>query len=76
MSRSKRTTPIAGMTSARSDKPFKVEAHRSARRTSRAVVRTTLNGDDKALHSRPNGDRYGPKDGKRMINPNSKRMRK
>jgi hypothetical protein len=76
VSRSKRKTPIAAITTAPSDKAFKVEAHRAARRVTRTVVRKTLDGDDKSLHSKLNSDRYGPKDGKQVIDPKSKRMRK
>jgi hypothetical protein len=77
VSRSRRKTPIAGITSARSDKPFKVDEHRAERRTTRAVVRKTLDGDDTALYSRPHGNPWlAPKDGKQLIDPKSKLMRK
>jgi len=77
VSRSKRKTPIIGITTVRSDKPFKVDEHRAERRATRARIRTTLDGDDKSLHSRPYGNpNFAPKDGKHLIDPNSKRMRK
>jgi len=77
MSRSRRRTPVIGMTTAPSDKPFKVDEHRAERHTVRATIMRTLDSDDRALHSKVYGDPWkSPKDGKQMICPNSKWMRK
>jgi hypothetical protein len=44
----------------------------SARRV-RAAVKRSLDGDDEALHSKVYGDGWkSPKDGKQMVDPNSK----
>jgi hypothetical protein len=41
------------------------------------TVKRLLDSDDKALHSKVYGDPWrSPKDGKQMVNPNSKWMRK
>jgi len=43
----------------------------------RAVVMRSLDGDDRALHSKVYGDPWkSPKDGKQMVDPHSKWMRK
>ena len=77
MARSKRKTPIGGMSPARSDKPFKVDEHRAERRTVRAVLAETLDPDAKVLHSQQYGDpAHGPKDGKTYFTPTAKDMRK
>src|ERR1700685_3324666 len=77
MSRSRRKTAIIGMTSATSDKPFKVDEHRAERHAVRAVVKRSLDNDDKASFSKVYGDPWkSPKDGKQMVDPNSKWMRK
>ena len=77
MSRSRRNTAIIGMTTATSDKPFKVAEHRAERHAVRAVVNCSLDGDDKALYSKVYGDPWkSPKDGKQMVDPNSRWMRK
>jgi hypothetical protein len=52
MSRSRRKTAVIGMTTAPSDKPFKVDEHRAERHTVRAAVKRSLDGDDEALHSK------------------------
>jgi hypothetical protein len=51
MSRSRRKTPIIGMTTAPSDKAFKVDEHRAERHAVRAVVKRSLDSDDRALHA-------------------------
>ena len=77
MSRSRRKTAIIGVTTAPSDKPFKVDEHRAERHAVRAVVKRSLDSDDRALHSKVYGDPWkSPKDGKQMIDPHSKWMRK
>ena len=77
MSRSRRKTAIIGVTTSRSDKPFKVDEHRAERRAVRAVVQRSFDSDDRALHSKVCGDPWkSPKDGKQMVDPNSKWMRK
>ena len=68
---------MIGITTARTDKPFKVDEHRSERRIARVAVQKTLDGDAKALHKSPFGDPWrAPKDGKQMCDPKSKWMRK
>ncbi len=76
MSRSRRRTPVIGMTTARSDKPFKMDEHRAERRTVRATLLRAESGD-----SLPHPKRYGnpavaPKDGKQWVDSASKWMRK
>jgi hypothetical protein len=56
MSRSRRKTAAIGMTTAPSDKPFKVDEHRAERHTVRAALKRSLDSDDKALHSKVYGD--------------------
>lgn len=65
MSRSRRRTPIAGHTTARSDKWFKSSEHRRER----AAVRSALSDDADVL---PHPNEFGspwasPKDGKRWM---------
>lgn len=77
MSRSKRKTPIIGLTTARSDKPYKVAEHRKERHAVAAIVKKTADGDDPLLHRSPYGNPWNaPKDGKQMVDPKSKWMRK
>ncbi len=45
MSRSRRRTPICGMTNARSDHPWKKAAARKLRRVVRQSLKATLDGD-------------------------------
>ena len=66
MSRSYRKTPICGMTTKESDKPFKKTAHKQARRA--------LNARDLTNEEPPAQKEYGnpcgaPKDGKQWIDP-------
>ena len=73
MSRSRRKTPVIGMTTAPSDKPFKVDEHRAERDAVRVTIKHSLDSDDRALHSKVYGDPWkSPKDGKQMVDPNSK----
>ena len=66
MSRSRRKTAIVGITSASSDKSFKVSEHRAERRTYRAVLTARLDQDDRRLHAIQYGDEnHSNKDGKR-----------
>jgi len=77
MTRSKRRTPVIGITTARSDKPFKVSEHRAERRKTRVVVKRSEDGDDPRLHGAPYGNPYSaPKDGKQMVDPKSRWMLK
>jgi uncharacterized protein (DUF4415 family) len=63
MIRSRRKTAVIGMTTAPSDKPFKVDEHRAERHTVHAAVKRSLDSDDKALHSKVYGDPWkSPKD--------------
>lgn len=63
MSRSRRKTPIMGITCARSDRPFKASEHRRERS---AVRRALATADDAAMpHGKAFGDPWkAPKDGK------------
>ena len=67
MSRSRRKTPITGQTTAASDKAFKQNAHRSARRAVKALDLTATDpAIDKAF-----GDPWNSrKDGKTRFDPN------
>jgi hypothetical protein len=77
MSRSRRKTPIIGMTTAISDKPFKVDEHRRERRSARAVLASGLDADDRRMHAQKYGDPWkAPKDGKQIVAVESKWMRK
>ena len=61
MSWSKRKTPISSITTAASDKAFKVASHRRER----AATRTALAHDDEAPHRLAYGDPWNSaKDGK------------
>jgi hypothetical protein len=46
MSRSRRKTPIIGMTTAPSDKQFKIDEHRTEHHTVRVAVKRSLDSDD------------------------------
>jgi len=63
VSRSRRKTPIAGITTAASNKAFKVFEHRRER----AIVRTALAaGEEDVLHHKTTGNEWSsPRDGKR-----------
>ena len=66
MSRSYRKTPICGMTTKASDKPFKKAEHKRARRA--------LNACDLSIDDPPAVKAFGnpwgaPKDGKQWIDP-------
>lgn len=63
MSRSRRKTPIFGMTTARSEERDKVQAHRDERRAVRAAIAEDA---DLMPHTREVSDVWGfAKDGKR-----------
>lgn len=67
MSRSRKKIPIVGMTTVRSDQPFKRDEHRRARRTMRALLGASLDADDRRLHRQHYGDpAKSPKDGKQF----------
>ena len=66
MSRSYRKTPICGMTTKDSDKPFKKAAHKQARRALNACDLTRDEPPAKKAHGNPWG---APKDGKQWIDP-------
>lgn len=67
MSRSRRKIPIAGITTAESDKAFKVAEHRRERR----VVKTALDKTDDLPSTKLFGNPWASeKDGKRMFDPN------
>lgn len=68
MSNSYRKSPFMGWTCAQSDKPYKVDQHRSERRTVRTLLRKALDGDDRRLFSKVWGNPWNaPKDGKQFI---------
>jgi hypothetical protein len=58
MSRSRRKTAIIGVTTAPTDKPFKVDEHRAERHAVRAVVKRkrSLDSDDRAWRSKVYGN--------------------
>ena len=64
MSRSYRKTPICGMTTKASDKPFKKAAHRQARRALYARDLTSEEPPAEKAYGNPWG---APKDGKQWI---------
>lgn len=76
MSRSQRKTPIIGITTAVSDKPFKRDEHRRERSTVRTILHASA--DDLAVPMpRAFGDPWkAPKDGKMRVDPVSPQMRK
>jgi hypothetical protein len=77
MSRSRRKTPIVGITCAESDKSYKVSEHRADRRSHRALLTSRLDPDDRRLHSKVYGDSAGSnKDGKQYLTGSPREMRK
>lgn len=64
MSRSRRKTPIVGMTTAESDKPFKEAEHRRERRSVRAAVKQLEDAPDPKLFGNPC---HAEKDGKQWL---------
>lgn len=75
MSRSKRKVPIAGITTARTEKPYKVDEHRSERRTARTRIKSGR--PDDIPHPKVFGNPWnGPKDGKRWFGKDSTVVRK
>ncbi len=73
MSRSCRKTPIIGITTARSDKPFKADEHGRERAAVRR--RLCINADDTGLpHAKAFGNPWAaPKDGKIWLSPGTDR---
>ncbi len=68
MSRSKRKTPICGMTSAASDKPFKAKAHRNERH----AVAIALRAGGDCPHPKEFGNPWAScKDGKQYLGPDA-----
>jgi hypothetical protein len=77
MSRSRRKTPIVGITTAESDKRYKLAEHRAERRTYRAILTARLDEDDRRLHANVYGDaNHSEKDGKQYLRQSSRDMRK
>lgn len=66
MSRSYRKTPICGMTTKNSDKPFKKASNKQARRAKNARDLTSEEPPAEKEYGNPWG---APKDGKRWIDP-------
>lgn len=75
MSRSKRKVPVAGITTARTEKDYKTSAHRSERRTARTKIKGGR--PDDIPHPKAFGNPWsGPKDGKCWFDKDSKAVRK
>ena len=74
MTRSIRRTPIVGVTTAETDKPFKAREHRRERR----AVKVALGADEPLPDRRAFGDPWkGDKDGKQFLDePDPRDMRK
>ena len=76
MSRSRRTSPFRGFTTAETDKPWKEQSARQVRRVVHQVLRETNDGDA-VPNRRVLGDAFGMKDGKqRIARPTARDMRK
>ena len=76
MSRSRRTSPFFGFTTAETDKPWKQQSARQVRRAVHRVLGETGDGDA-VPDRRVLGDLYGMKDGKqRVARPAAGDMRK
>jgi len=76
MSRSRRKSPFIGYTTAETDKPWKQQSARQARRVTHQVLAITLDGDA-VPDRRTVGDTWGLKDGKqRIADLSSKVLRK
>ncbi|MGF7004533.1 hypothetical protein [Aminobacter sp. BE322] len=67
MSRSRRKTPIIGITTAETDKPFKQAEHRRERRAVKAVIKT---GEEPPAPKAFGNPWDGQKDGKQWIADN------
>lgn len=79
MSRSRKTSPFVGHTTAPSDKPWKQQHARRVRRAAHQTLGQTTDGDSVPSNRYAFGsaDRDGIKDGKqRVAEPTSKWMRK
>ena len=76
MSRSRRRTSIIGITTAESEKCYKVAEHRAERHATRTILRLSLDGDDRRLHRTVYGDPWkGDKDGKHYVLPADRHRR-
>ena len=65
MSRSRRKTPISGITTAESEAEWKAKAARSARHATKQTLLQTLDGDQLEVKRWAHVDPWtGPKDGK------------
>jgi hypothetical protein len=68
---------VIGLTTAKSDKPYKTAEHQRERHAVHQRLTKTADDTDRRLHPRPYGDPWnGPKDGKQFVDPKSKWMRK
>ncbi|MBU3032394.1 hypothetical protein [Paracoccus marinaquae] len=74
MSRSRKRTPVVGITTAPSDKPYKVAEHRRERRS----AKVSIGNGAEPEHPKAFGDPWrGEKDGKAYLdNPSAGDMRK
>lgn len=73
MSRSRKRTPVSGITTADSDKEFKVAEHRRARRAEKSAIKAGDDPPDPKEHGNPWASR---KDGKTWTGKNDKLTRK
>lgn len=65
MSRSRRHTPIFGVTTSASEREYKAVAHRRERHHVRQQLPVAVDDSDRRLHRKPFGNPWaGPKDGK------------
>lgn len=69
MTRSRRKTPIIGMTKASTDKPFKTAEHRRERRSVRATVKQLEEAPSPKLFGDP---WHADKDGKQWLDPSER----
>jgi|GraSoiStandDraft_4_1057263.scaffolds.fasta_scaffold1884296_2 hypothetical protein len=80
MSRSRRSTPIVGLTTSASEKTDKVMAHRRLRHAVKTAVAATVREDGDAPTAETEHPRSGQwtfaKDGKRWIGHRDRRLRK
>lgn len=75
MSRSHRKRPFIGMTTAPSDKDFKVAEHQRERQNARQILSTTRDDTDPRLHRTFGNPALAPKDGKQRTSER-RRLRK
>ena len=68
MTRSRRSTPIVGITTVASDKPFKQQENRRQRHRHKQYLTVTLDDAARRIHKAGlSGEQHGDKDGKRYV---------